>query len=98
MEQYFEMGLQNVEIEKVAQEGARNHGLLNIGVSDFLNIGLILPSHSEQTLIANFLSSIDEKNKSYTDRNNKNGGVEKGIVAEDVCIEVHGRAPIHEPI
>jgi len=61
MEQYFEMGLQNVEIEKVAQEGARNHGLLNIGVSDFLNIGLILPSHSEQTLIANFLSSIDEK-------------------------------------
>jgi len=59
MEQYFEMGLQNVEIEKVAQEGARNHGLLNIGVSDFLNIGLILPSHSEQTLIANFLSSID---------------------------------------
>ena len=61
MEQYFEMGLQNVEIEKVAQEGARNHGLLNIGVSDFLNIGLILPSHSEQTLIANFLSSLDEK-------------------------------------
>jgi hypothetical protein len=41
---------------------------------------------------------LRRKNKPYTDRNNKNGGVEKGIVAEDVCIEVHGRAPIHEPI
>jgi type I restriction enzyme S subunit len=29
MEQYFEMGLQNIELEKVAQEEARNHGLLN---------------------------------------------------------------------
>lgn len=33
---YFESGLQNRFIEKVAQEGARNHGLLNIGVNDFL--------------------------------------------------------------
>jgi type I restriction enzyme S subunit len=32
-EQYFESGLQNQEIEKVAQEGARNHGLLNIGLA-----------------------------------------------------------------
>ncbi|MBK8079420.1 MAG: hypothetical protein IPK25_03475 [Saprospiraceae bacterium] len=34
-EQYYETGIQNVEIEKVAQEGARNHGLLNIGVKRF---------------------------------------------------------------
>jgi type I restriction enzyme S subunit len=61
MEQYFEMGLQNIEIEKVAQEGARNHGLLNIGVNDFLNIDLNLPSIPEQTKIANFLSALDEK-------------------------------------
>lgn len=61
MEQYFEMGLQNTEIEKVAQEGARNHGLLNIGVNDFLNIDLNLPSIPEQTKIANFLSALDEK-------------------------------------
>jgi type I restriction enzyme S subunit len=61
MEQYFEMGLQNVEIEKVAQEGARNHGLLNIGVADFFNIEIQLPSLPEQTKIANFLSSIDDK-------------------------------------
>ena len=61
MEQYFESGLHNKEIEKVAQEGARNHGLLNIGVGDFFNTELIVPSLSEQTKIANFLISIDDK-------------------------------------
>ncbi|MCA9328815.1 restriction endonuclease subunit S, partial [Candidatus Saccharibacteria bacterium] len=34
-EQVFNAGIQNHEIEKVAQEGARNHGLLNIAVEDF---------------------------------------------------------------
>lgn len=61
MEQYFENGFQNREIESVAQEGARNHGLLNIGINDFFNISLILPSLPEQEKIANFLSSIDTK-------------------------------------
>lgn len=61
MDQYFESGVHNQEIEKVAQEGARNHGLLNIGLGDFFNTSFKLPSTSEQDKIANFLSSIDEK-------------------------------------
>lgn len=61
MEQYFESGLQNREVEKVAQEGARNHGLLNIGVNDFFEIDLKIPCLKEQTKIANFLSAIDKK-------------------------------------
>jgi type I restriction enzyme S subunit len=61
MEQYFESGKHNREIEKVAQEGARNHGLLNIGVGDFFNTEILLPSLPEQTKIANFLSAIDNK-------------------------------------
>jgi type I restriction enzyme S subunit len=60
-EQYFETGLHNKEIEKVAQEGARNHGLLNIGIDDFFSISLTIPSIKEQTKIANFLSAIDDK-------------------------------------
>lgn len=58
---YFESGLQNRSIEKVAQEGARNHGLLNIGVNDFFDIELKIPSLKEQTKIANFLSTLDDK-------------------------------------
>lgn len=61
MEQYFEAGLQNKEIEMIAQEGARNHGLLNIGLNDFFGIQLYIPCLEEQTKIANFLSAIDEK-------------------------------------
>lgn len=61
MEQYFENGNQNSDIEQIAHEGARNHGLLNIGIDDFFNIPIELPCESEQTKIANFLSAIDEK-------------------------------------
>ncbi|WP_297510188.1 restriction endonuclease subunit S [Flavobacterium sp.] len=61
MEQYFETGLQNSEIEKFAQEGARNHGLLNIGVNDFFKIQLVLPCMAEQTKIASFLTALDDK-------------------------------------
>jgi type I restriction enzyme, S subunit len=63
MEQYFEAGIHNTEIEKVAQEGARNHGLLNIGLEDFFNIEFPIPSLAEQTQIANYLSALDEKIK-----------------------------------
>ncbi len=58
---YFESGLQNRAIEKVAQEGARNHGLLNIGVNDFFDIELQVPGLAEQNKIAHFLSAIDDK-------------------------------------
>lgn len=57
---YFETELINVEIGKIAQEGARNHGLLNISTDDFFNkIFILVPSPSEQKKIADFLSSID---------------------------------------
>ncbi|MBW5985738.1 hypothetical protein CF026_26395 [Klebsiella michiganensis] len=58
---YFESGLQNRAIEKVAQEGARNHGLLNIGVNDFFDIELQVPGLAEQNKIAHFLSAIEDK-------------------------------------
>ncbi|WP_228438673.1 restriction endonuclease subunit S [Chryseobacterium pennae] len=61
MKHYFDSGYHNVEIEKIAQEGARNHGLLNISITDFFDIKISLPSREEQTKIANFLSSIQEK-------------------------------------
>lgn len=61
MKHYFDSGYHNVEIEKIAQEGARNHGLLNISITDFFNINISLPPRDEQTKIANFLSSIQEK-------------------------------------
>lgn len=61
MEQYFEAGLMNREIQAFAQEGARNHGLLNIAVDDFFNAKIALPSYDEQLAIANILTAADKE-------------------------------------
>jgi type I restriction enzyme S subunit len=61
LEKFFEAGGHNREISKIAQEGARNHGLLNIAVEDFFGISLLTPRRPEQDRIAAFLSTVDEK-------------------------------------
>ena len=48
------------EITFIAKEGARNHGLLNIGIQDFFNILVLLPPLAEQEKIASILSSVDD--------------------------------------
>lgn len=61
-EQYFEAGLLNREIQKIAQEGARNHGLLNVSVKEFFDdMNMHSPSEDEQAKIADFLESVDKK-------------------------------------
>ncbi len=60
-EHYVESGTLVPELEKIAQEGARNHGLLNISLQEFFEVALFKPCLEEQTKIANFLSAIDQK-------------------------------------
>ena len=57
--QYFENGMMNREIQAVAQEGARNHGLLNISIDDFFNSYLLCPPLPEQQKIAEILTAQD---------------------------------------
>jgi type I restriction enzyme, S subunit len=61
MAHYFESGIFNKEIYGIAQEGARNHGLLNIGVNDFFELFLRIPSLPEQEKIAAVLTAADEE-------------------------------------
>ncbi len=56
---YFEAGLMNREIQAFAQEGARNHGLLNISVDDFFKAKLLFPPLPEQKKIAEILTAQD---------------------------------------
>lgn len=61
-EQFFEGGMLNRQISKIAQEGARNHGLLNISVTEFFqDIKVMVPSIEEQRKIAEFLQALDKK-------------------------------------
>ena len=58
--QYFEAGSANKEICSVAQEGARNHGLLNISTEDFFKIKIVVPPLAEQLKIAEILCKQDK--------------------------------------
>ena len=59
-EYYFEAGRLNKEIKAFAQEGARNHGLLNIPVSDFFHSYIAVPKISEQQKIVEILTAQDK--------------------------------------
>jgi type I restriction enzyme, S subunit len=59
-EQYFEAGMLNREIHAIAQEGARNHGLLNISIVDFFNSYIIDGDERELNKIADILNTWDK--------------------------------------
>ena len=59
---FFETMLWHNEVAMRAAEGARNHGLLNIGADDFLDIQIIVPpTLSEQRKIASFFVHLDKQ-------------------------------------
>lgn len=61
-EEFLDCGGINHEIYKIAQEGSRNHGLLNVSVVDFFkDIEVPRPSHAEQIRIVDFVNSVSKK-------------------------------------
>ena len=56
---YFESEPFYREIYKIAQEGARNHGLLNVSAEDFFKIKIAAPPLAEQKRIAEILGCCD---------------------------------------
>lgn len=60
--EFLDSGGINHEIHKIAQEGARNHGLLNMSVIEFFrDIKIPRPSIEEQVKIGAFLNRISTK-------------------------------------
>ena len=60
-EYLFQSKEYNKELEKITQEGNRNHGILNMNVNDFFNIKVIVPEFEMQNKIYNILFRIDNK-------------------------------------
>jgi type I restriction enzyme S subunit len=82
-EQYFEAGLLNREISKIAQEGARNHGLLNVSVTEFFrDITVHEPSEKEQVRIAEFLGTLDKKLKLVSQQIEQTQAFKKGLLQQ----------------
>ncbi|MCG8801962.1 restriction endonuclease subunit S [Tenacibaculum finnmarkense] len=56
---YFEGGMITKNLTKIAQEGGRAHGLLNIGINEFFALKLTVPSLSEQKAISKIIDLSD---------------------------------------
>lgn len=54
---FFDACMLDNELSKIAYEGGRAHGLLNVAPSDFFNIRIAVPEYHEQLKIANILSA-----------------------------------------
>lgn len=66
---FFDTTLWHKEIAERAEEGARNHGLLNIATRDFFDIYIWMPdSVKEQQSIASFFTSLDRQITLHTQR------------------------------
>lgn len=57
---FFDTDLWHKEVAMRAAEGARNHGLLNIGAEDFLDIDIMIPLDvNEQKQIADYFNNLE---------------------------------------
>lgn len=79
----FESGLLNDELNAIAQEGARNHGLLNVGVDKFFNnIRVPFPDLPDQYRIAAVLNAADEAIASSRALVEKYAAVKRGLMQD----------------
>ncbi len=58
-EQFFNANLLDKGLVKIAHEGGRAHGLLNVTPSDFFSLKISIPEMKEQTAIAQVLQTAD---------------------------------------
>ena len=58
---YFDNGVLNRGLTKIANEGGRAHGLLNVTPKDFFGLSFEIPSLKEQTAIAEVLIAADRE-------------------------------------
>jgi type I restriction enzyme S subunit len=80
-EQYFESGEMNHALSRITQEGARNHGLLNIAVGDFFGqLRIPRPYPEEQAKIANALSALDAKIDAVSSQISQMEAFKKGLL------------------
>jgi len=85
---FFESGLMNKEITKIAQEGGRAHGLLNIGLEDFLNLNLTIPAENEQKAIAEVLETANQELKTLEQKLKNLQEQKKGLMQKLLTGEI----------
>ncbi|SFW74479.1 type I restriction enzyme, S subunit [Sinomicrobium oceani] len=80
MKHFFEAGFMVRPLMKIAQEGGRAHGLLNIGIQDFFGLKLTIPTFKEQQAITSVLSEADKELDLYKKQLNILKKQKKGLM------------------
>jgi type I restriction enzyme S subunit len=82
-EHYFESGKINKQIHKIAQEGARNHGLLNMSVVEFFkDIDILKPCIKEQIKIADFINNLSNQIQQVSDQLETTKQFKRGLLSQ----------------
>lgn len=79
---YFEAGMLNDAITGIAQEGARNHGLLNVSVKDFFKLKLRVPAIETQRRIAEVLNAAESEERSIEQQLEKLKQEKRSLMAD----------------
>lgn len=82
-EHYFESGKINKQIHKIAQEGARNHGLLNMSVVEFFkDIDILKPCIKEQIKIADFINNLSNQIQQVSEQLETTKQFKRGLLSQ----------------
>jgi type I restriction enzyme S subunit len=90
---YFEAGMLNDAITGIAQEGARNHGLLNVSVKDFFKLKLRVPAIEVQRKIAEVLNTAESEERCITQQLAKLKQEKRALMADLLT----GKRRVHPP-
>ncbi|UAU33599.1 restriction endonuclease subunit S [Xanthomonas campestris] len=93
---YFEVGMLNEGLSEIAQEGARNHGLLNVGVGDFFKLRLHIPDVTEQRRVAAILNMAEQKEQLITAQLDKLRDEKKALMSQLLTGKRRVRLPADE--
>lgn len=93
---YFEVGMLNEGLSEIAQEGARNHGLLNVGVGDFFKLRLHIPDVTEQRRVAVILNMAEQKEQLITAQLDKLRDEKKALMSQLLTGKRRVRLPADE--
>ena len=79
-EHYFEANLLDKGLTKIAHEGGRAHGLLNVTPSDFFSLKITIPTPGEQIAIAQVLKAADKEIQLLKTKTEKLREQKKGLM------------------
>lgn len=80
--QYLASSHLNRQLYGIVQEGARNHGLLNVNVSDFFGLRVVLPPLPEQRALADLLGTADEEIRALEEKREALEAQKRGLLQQ----------------